>query len=817
MNNYKIMFSTQLAIFAFCLGSTTFVEAQSSDSSAENGAIKLEEILVTARRKEESIQSVPVSINALSSQDLLEATISTTTDLQQNVPGVFLAGSGGPNNPVYAIRGQSKGLLGTSSPAVVSYFAEVPQPSWGSAVPQFDMASVQVLKGPQGTLFGRNTTGGAILYGPQAPSHESGGYVGLTLGDESHQRIQAAVDIPLVKDKVALRLAGDINKRDGYTKNIGVGEDLDELDTTTLRASLLVEGEKLTNTLIFDYFESEDNGFNNSLVEAFQPSAINALGITDQILAQEAAAQARGPFVNESSFAQYSRNERTSIVNRTEYEFNENLTLVNIFGHQSTDLEYAPNIDGLPLVSSPVVAAGFAASGLTPTFVDTSLVKAVLVDRTKQISNELQLKGSSLNDRLDWIVGAFLLKSEPDGAGQINGTTVFQSEIGFVHPLAGPLTVLTSNAGPQYLFLTDKSKALYAHGEYDLTDNLGLEIGVRYTEDEIDACIGTGTTALFNGSAHDVLAESDCRSGNSSQITNTGVVSLKSDQTTWSLGLNWQVNDDVFAYAVTRHGYRAGGANGPIFGGTLAPYQTFEPEEVDDFEFGIKADWTLGNMPVRTNVTYFNGDFSNAQGDIGGGVTTPTRGCGPGNLGPDGDCDNSNDPTGGALVLNVGDTSVDGVELEVVLMPTDNLSITLNGTFQNANIDRLFVQPNPFIDARKTGADPFLYFADDTIQLNVRYAVPLSSWADQAVFNVNYYDTSEAVKGDIEIPAYDLVNFRVDLKNVVRENLDLSLFVNNVTDEEYAISSAASSRALGIGTFIFGPPRLWGVEARYSF
>ena len=83
-----------------------------------------------------------------------------------------------------------KGLLGTSSPAVVSYFAEVPQPSWGSAVPQFDMANVQVLKGPQGTLFGRNTTGGAILYTPQEPEHEFGGYAGVSLGDEGHRNVR---------------------------------------------------------------------------------------------------------------------------------------------------------------------------------------------------------------------------------------------------------------------------------------------------------------------------------------------------------------------------------------------------------------------------------------------------------------------------------------------------------------------------------------------------------------------------------------------------------------------------------------------------
>jgi len=111
---------------------------------------------------------------------LRESSISSTEDIQYSVPGVHLAGSGGRQNVVYVIRGQSKALSGTTSPAVVSYFAEVPDPVWGSSVPQFDMASIQVLKGPQGTLFGRNTTGGAILYTPQAPEHEFSGYIGGT-------------------------------------------------------------------------------------------------------------------------------------------------------------------------------------------------------------------------------------------------------------------------------------------------------------------------------------------------------------------------------------------------------------------------------------------------------------------------------------------------------------------------------------------------------------------------------------------------------------------------------------------------------------
>src|SRR5690606_9670603 len=169
----------------------------------------------------------------------------------------FLSGSGGRENVIYQIRGQSKALSGPSSPAVVSYFAEVPDPTFGSFVPQFDIASVQVLKGPQGTLFGRNTTGGAILYAPQAPTYEWGGYISGIAGDFDKRQIQGAVNLPLVDSKAALRVAGDIDRRDGFTDNIGGGSDIDNVENQSFRVSLLLEpSENLSNTTLFDYYKS---------------------------------------------------------------------------------------------------------------------------------------------------------------------------------------------------------------------------------------------------------------------------------------------------------------------------------------------------------------------------------------------------------------------------------------------------------------------------------------------------------------------------------------------------------------------------------
>src|ERR1700733_13932838 len=238
-----------------------------TSATADLSTSSLEEITVTARRKEESLQSVPVSVTAFTAESLRERSISTTQDLQMTTPGVYLSGSGGNENVVYQIRGQSKALSGPSSPAVVSYFAEVPDVTFGSSVPQYDIASIQVLKGPQGTLFGRNTTGGAVLYTPAPPTYDFGGLADVTVGNYSDHQTQTVLNLPLVDQKVALRIAGDLHQRDGYTQNLGVGGALDDMNSKAVRASLLLEPiAGLRNLSTFDYYKSDYHGDGVNLI-----------------------------------------------------------------------------------------------------------------------------------------------------------------------------------------------------------------------------------------------------------------------------------------------------------------------------------------------------------------------------------------------------------------------------------------------------------------------------------------------------------------------------------------------------------------------
>jgi iron complex outermembrane recepter protein len=771
-------------------------DANAQGTTASSG---LETVIVTARRAEENIQSVPVSVTAFSAESLRENQIVTPEDLQISTPGVFLSGSGGRQNVVYQIRGQSKALSGPSSPAVVSYFAEVPDPTFGSFVPQYDMASVQVLKGPQGTLFGRNTTGGAVLYQPAPPTHEFAGFVSGSYGNEDEVHVQGALNIPLLADRIALRVAGDIHERDAYTRNLGVGGDIDDVDTEGARVSLLIEPiEGIRNLTIFDHYKSQNGGFGTVLTDVPSgPTLLAQLGL--QVPAQQflALQRSRGPYVVDTSIDQKEDNKRDTVVNRTEIALGS-MQLVNIFGYRETDLNYVTNADGMPTL----IADG---TGAFPAGIPVDFIEADLNQETKQYSDELQLRGKLLDERLDWLLGVFWLKSEPNGP---QGNTV-----SFAHIPGTPAFPAAYN------FITEKSKAAFGHVTYGLdniAEGLQIEAGIRYTEDEVESCTGNGVTASSGDAELD-----DCEDGTAS-ILNSSSNSAKSNETTWTIGLNWQINQDLFTYVVSRHGYRAGGINSPSFSGRLTEFQAFEPETVTDYEIGVRSDWNLGDAHIRANVSAFLGDYSKVQAALTG-VQSVVQLCNPAStnnppgVSPDGDCDPANDPAGGTLLVNVGKSRVSGVDVELAIAPFADLVFNLAANFLDTKT-RSFDPPTNLEPYIATDAVPFNYTADQTFSLGVRYRVPLdASLAKEVVLNADYYWIDDMSYTDTELPSYEVTNARLDLNGIAGSGFDFGLYVRNAFDKEYQSTANASGAFLGMTSVIFAPPRLYGAELRYTF
>jgi len=756
------------------------------------------EIIVTARRTAENIQSVPVSVTAFSADTLRKATIRDTQDLLVKTPGVFLAGSGGRENTNFSMRGQSKALAGNSAPGVISYFAEVPSPTIGSSIPTYDLASVQVLRGPQGTLFGRNTTGGAILYYPTAPTYELNGYLGGSYGNYDSRILEGALNLPLLTDQVAFRIAGQLQKRDGWTKNIGVGNDADDLNSQAIRASLLLEpSEGITNTTIFEYYRNRSTGGASVLFAVLPgPNALSATGTLAAAQQQLALQQARGPRVINSDVDAFERVKRIGVTNRTEIALTPGIDFINIFGYRHTNVDYFSSVDGLPTLYSD-------GTGQIPAGLPVTVVGGRQKSNVEQFTDEVQFKGKALNDKVDWLVGGFYLKSKPVGP---SGTYI-------------PIFTLPSitDAPFNYSFYSEESKALFANIGYELdglVEGLRFNAGFRYTWDKITACVGGGT------SPDPVASPEDCRNGTPT-ILNSSVNRTSSKAPTWTIGLDWQVNQDLFLYVVSRRGYRAGGINTPTLAGTLAQFQTFSPEKVTDVEAGIRSDFRLGDMAVQLNASPFVGWYKGVQVPVSGLNTTADCGTGPGGSNPplsspDGDCNAANDPSGGTLLINAGKTRVAGIDLSGRVSPTRALSFNAGATFLDLKSQSL-TAPSFLVAYLASPQVPFNLVAKTTITAGGRWTMPVPENVGTAVISIDYYHSSKVQSSDAVLPAYDLVNARFDLSGIAGTGLDAGIFVRNLFDKTYLASANVGSNLLGINSGFYGAPRTYGIDLRYRF
>ena len=786
------------AVGVMAVSSMTAAAQTPPDVKDQRSAGNVDDIVVTARRVAESLQSTPVSVTAFSADTLRQSSIRDTQDLLVKTPGVFLAGSGGRENTNFSIRGQSKALAGNSAAAVISYFAEVPSPTVGSSIPTYDLGSVQILKGPQGTLFGRNTTGGAILYYPTAPSYEWEGYVQGTYGNYDTRLMEGALNLPIVADKLAVRVAGQFQKRDGWTRNIGIGGDADDLNSRALRGSVLFEPfEGLTNTTIVDYYRNRAVGGGSVLFNILPgPNALSATGTLTAARAQLALQQARGPRVINSDVDAFERVNRFGVTNRTEIDLGPDVQVVNIFGYRHTKVDYYSSVDGLPTLISD-------GTGAIPAGLPVTVVGGRQRSDVKQYTEELQLRGKLFDDRLDWLVGGFYLASNPVGP---SGTYI-------------PTFVLPgiTDAPFNYSFYAERSKALFGNIGYDLgtlVQGLRFSAGFRYTWDDITACIGGGTTP------NPTVTPRDCQT-RTPTIRNASVNKTSSKAPTWTIGFDWQANDDLFLYAVTRRGYRSGGINGPTLAGRLTQFQSFAPEKVTDIEAGIRSDFRAGDVNIRLNASPFIGWYSGVQVPVSGLNTQATCSLtAPGGTNaprsPDGDCNAANDPAGGTLLVNAGKTQVAGIDLTGRIAPTRTLSFDVGATFLNLK-SRSLTAPADLLPYLRIAEVPFNLVAKTTVTAGARWTLPLSPDVGEGTLSIDYYRSSKVRSSDNVLPAYDLFNARFDLKQVAGSGFDASLFMRNIFDKKYYASSNVGSAQLGVMSGFYGAPRTYGVEVRYHF
>jgi len=740
------------------------------------------DIVVTARRQDERLQSTPVSISAFTADDLYRSSITRASDLQTVTPGLQVASAGSQSNPTLTLRGQRRTTIGEGAPTVVIYENEVPLPVLASLIPTFDMSSVQVLKGPQGTLFGRNATAGAVLLYSTEPKYRFEGYLGARFGNYSRRELEGAINIPIVEDKVALRVAGQIARRAGYTKNLGLGPDLDNRRDESGRISLLltpVDGIK--NVTVFERFHSNDRGGSELLYGTYpNPSggsgAARAPGnaarfncntdLACDIDLQLARQQAIGPRRTYVDIAPYSRITLDSMSNTTTLSLSDDIRLKNIFGYRTVKYDFLLDLDGTPL---PILAA-------------------TRVVRSKQLTDELQLSGKLLSDKLSWIVGGFYLTDRPNG---------------LIYDRVGVYTAPGAALINAYAYRRTTSKAVYGQVSYDLSaivSGLKVDLGARRTWDRSVVC-SAGVAA-----SQPLIGEKDCSSRGQT-------IGGKFAATTWTAGVNWQVSQNLFAYVTSRRGYRGGGINTPFLAPALASVQSYAPETITDVEAGIKASGRLAGAPFQISADAYRGWYKGIQRNY-----TPAPNF-------DGDNNPANDPTSGVIV-NAGKAILQGVEFEARIKPVTGLSLSVSGAYTDAHYQSLTLPP-VLVVANLIPANAvdnkFPFVPAWTYGAQAEYTKPLGR-AGTLLLRTDVYHSDDFWLNDRPandsaafVRGYEVVNARLGLLDIAGSGLDLSVFVNNLFDNDYVSGTGNFAPGLSFVSVAYGAPRFYGVEARYKF
>jgi iron complex outermembrane recepter protein len=785
-------------------------DQQEEDSAADNSVI-----VVTARRREEALQNVPISITALSSETLQARGVRDSLDLQYTVPSLSVT-TQSPSRAAlgYAIRGQRTNEMQLlTDPPVGLYFAEVVMPRpYGFAGAFYDLQNVQVLKGVQGTLFGRNMTGGAVLVEPKHPDlNEFGGYIQGQYGNYNFVDLEGAINIPVISDVFAIRASGKYRDREGFTTDVASGRKYDDEHYYSFRVSAEVDLGRFRNYTVFDYLQQNTNGTAIKLVDYRTTDPINgaptvignqigaspffpvAAGAPPQDLVGLAnAALALGKYeVNYGTFGQgplyldrarnpYQHVKNWGITNRTEFDAGE-VTFRNIFGYREQEFHVVNDYDGF----------------------GAALIQPDQFAFPRQLSEEFQIQGKPFGEALQLTLGAYYFR-EWGNDGSVTAGFPQITAIGFANNL--PLLAqyfLTKNAEfyeqSQVSKTEANSWAVYAAGTYQITNQFSVAAGIRYNRDarhieltpfytQLSIPLGGGAfltaPCIYNGLG--TLSRANC----------TQSRTLKNEAVTWDLTLQYQPNTDLTAYLAVRRGYRAGGYS--LRATNDATLEPFQPETVREYEIGMKNNFLIGSARLNTSAALFYQDYRNVQKQnaliIDGQVRT--------------------------LVTNTTAQENYGGEFEVNLALANGLAFNAfysyvgiriksggNGGFANQGV------PKHQVGGGITYSKD-LDFGRLSANLNGTYrsSIPLDE-----------YDAIAIQDG------YALLNGRVGVDRIAGTGIGIAAFVRNITNHYYKVGSISLESngpvingvnpggGVGYSSALFGDPRTYGLEVSFKF
>jgi len=750
-----VNFSLALLLLAGQEARASEAEQPAQEQAADTGA--LQEVLVTAQRKSENIQKVDLAITELTPEVLQSNSVNSIRDLSYLVPSMSILGGRSRDDLTITIRGQ--GTNGAGIPGVITYLNEMPIPTdnLGQSATgpglYYDMDNIQVLEGPQGTLFGRNAVGGAVLYQTKRPTNDFGGYLQAGYGNYNDREVQGALNLPVISDTLLVRLAVNAQDRDGFTKllifpALTRAPDLDDVDYVAERATVTLKlGEGFQNDLIYDGLNSHNHGTSTSIITNMDVNAYpaNAFPGSAQLFALQ---QAAGPRTQiDPVTLHFSDRTWSSVEDILRYDITNGIVFRNILGYSRTYTNFNVNI-GPYLNYGPVP------------------------QHIRQLSEEAQFQGKSFNDRLEWVVGGFYMNAP------------FQPFDYSPRTVLGGSSILGSQTAT-------RSKAVYFQTTYDLSawvNGLKLTTGFRYTWDS-----NSGTQQILTG-------DGACTTDPCTQYNGT-----TSSAPTWNLNLGYQATEDTLVYIASRRGYRTGG----FTAGQDPQHDTYGPEYVLDEELGLKSQWRLGQMPVRTNIAIYHQAYTDVQVTQTGSLANGAGSSGSGTI---------------SFTGNAAAATVLGTEFQGTIVPTKNLELGAIFSW----IHYKYTDFGPGVDAASLTAVPNNGLAPYQFGVNGRYTVPLGARMGEVSLAANYswvdatLNQFPATPGG-DVPSYGLLNLSLDWTHIAGENLNATFFMTNATNTlhnfGYGPVPGGSLYPYGLNYSIasYNEPRMYGIRLRYSF
>ena len=829
----------------------------------------IEEVVVTATRRAESLEDVPLAVSAMTGDELTKSGVFSTSDLNRSAPNLQVSSAYGEAQPNFSVRGVGVGTeynANAASPVGV-YVDQVYQTFRASHGQQlFDMEQIEIVRGPQGTLYGRNTTGGAVNFITNKPDlAEANGNIIVGIGNYNRRNIAGAYEFTPIEDTLGVRVAGtwveydsyNVNKLDAGLNtfagngasglNYNSGEEPGGYDNFGLRGAIRWAPTSNVDLMVKAYTGKSTSGTevpiatgqskSNDIIDYYNSNFLfsqyfqNINGNVPGTLPESYSKSARGLGIRdvEVDSVGKAKIESDGLVFTADVAISEETNLIAVLGYDQGAYHQDPttDCDGTPLAACSI--------GYNSEFEATNI--DVRIDHQ--------------NGRVKFIAGAFYGQDSITNDNKPNFfnftrdvNAVLGKPTSYWNPggLILPTDLPTGITGDQHNKQERESVAVYGEVNFEVTDDVNLTVGLRYSDDTLEYSEGksvfyddAGTArAIFvsdfvnpmsGGYApyflEDVYDSDGVLVGTAAQLNggaSTAPNDLKlkdgSEDVSGRVIVDWHITDSNMVYASYSRGYRAGTMNGLSYASANQVYFV-EPEEVDAFEVGVKA--RAFDDTVQINAAAFYYDYKGQQGQVVDGSAT-------------------------AFLVSL-DGKISGVEAELIYAPTDTLTIKAALGYLKSEYDNGACPPagltgfqqgnciNSSAGAANVGGNSFPYAAKTSLNLGFDWDIAQAgegTWTlhgDAAYTGEYYYDafeeyndptiegvsTGKYSEGDGD---YWIYNARLAYETA---DWTVALWVKNLTDEEYYPFGISIENLFGNGYRMIAPPRTFGVEAQRFF